>query len=90
MHNWICTGKGAYSTWAHAQVDMYRNRGLHYLEQFTAVHYLHCKKVLIPFQTPSWDVTDQTLPSRKYVSLTKPEVFPNIPFPHPEIFTESF
>ncbi len=49
----------------------------------------HCKNSPSLFPAPSRDVTYQILSSREYVSLMKPEVFPDISFPGPE-FSESF
>jgi hypothetical protein len=42
------------------------------------------------FPFPSRDVTYQTLSSREDVSLTKPEVFSDIPFPSPEFLQNPF
>ncbi len=42
------------------------------------------------FPSPSLDVTYQTLSGREYVSLIKPEVFPDIPFPSPEFSQNPF
>jgi hypothetical protein len=44
----------------------------------------HCKK------SPSRDVADQTISSLEYVSLIKPVVFPDIPFPSPEFSQNPF
>jgi len=42
------------------------------------------KKGPVPFPDPSRNVTDQAPSSREYVSLMKPGVFPDIPFPSPD------
>ncbi len=51
---------------------------------------VHCEKVPVHFMAPSWDVTDQNLSRREYVSLMKPEVFPDIHFPSPEFSQNPF
>jgi hypothetical protein len=48
------------------------------------------KKGFAVFPSPSRDVTYQTLSGREYVSLIKPEVFPDIPFPSPEFSQNPF
>jgi hypothetical protein len=51
---------------------------------------LHCKKLPVAFPAPSQDVTEQTLSSREYVSLMKPGIFPDIPFPSQEFSQNPF
>jgi hypothetical protein len=48
------------------------------------------KKGFLVFPSPSRDVTYQTLSGRKYVSLIKSEVFPDIPSPSPEFSQNPF
>jgi hypothetical protein len=48
------------------------------------------KKGFAVFPSPSRDVTYQTLSGREYVSLIKPEVFPDIPFPSREFSQNPF
>jgi hypothetical protein len=50
----------------------------------------HRKKGFAVFPSPSRDVTYQTLSGREYVSLIKPEVFPDIPFPSQEFSQNPF
>jgi hypothetical protein len=51
---------------------------------------VQCKKRFRGFPFPSRDVTYHTLSGREYVSLIKPEVFPDILFPSPEISQNPF
>jgi hypothetical protein len=48
------------------------------------------KKDPVRFPAPSRDVTYLTLSSLEYVSLMKPEIFPDIPFPSPEFSQNLF
>jgi hypothetical protein len=60
------------------------------MEQRFVQIVVHCKKSPGPFPLPRRDVTYQTLSSQEYVSLTKPEVFPDISFPSPEFLQIPF
>ncbi len=51
---------------------------------------VHRKKRFRGFPFPSRDVTYQTLSRREYVSLIKPEVFPDLPFPSLEFSQNPF
>ncbi len=53
---------------------------------FSLAVSVHCKKVPVPF----WDVTDQTLPCRSFVSLKSPGFSHILPFPSPEFSQNPF
>jgi hypothetical protein len=67
-----------------------RKSGENVPELFRGWPHITVKIVQVFFPAPSRDVTYQSLSSREYVSLMKPEVSPDISFPSPEFSQNPF